>query len=147
MSASFTIFGARDRRVACDLIANAELGMRFSLREAKRSDAQNDKMWAMIGDILKSPPAWFDRSLGPDDVKQVMMSAMFKELRMTRNADNDGYIPLAYRSSQLSVRQMADLIEYIAAWGARNGVVFKPDQDSPATETTERPISLRGVAA
>ena len=143
MSASFTLFSDRDRRLACDIIAKAELGMRFSLRDAKRSDAQNDKMWAMIGDILKSPPAWFDRSLSPDDVKQVMMAAMFKELRMTRNADNDGYIPLAYRSSQLSVRQMADLIEYIQAWGARNGVTFN---DSPATETTERPISLRGVA-
>ena len=127
---SFTIFGDADRRKACDMIVNAPKGWRFSLRDAKRSDAQNDKMWAMIGDILKAPPPWFDRSLDKDDVKQVLMSGMFRELRMTRNADNDGLIPLAYRSSQLSVRQMADLIEYISAWGAQNGVVFKDPESS-----------------
>ena len=144
---SFTIFGDADRRMAVDMITRSPNGWRFSLRDAKRSDAQNDKMWAMIGDVMKSPPEWFDRSLHKDDVKQVFMSGMFRELRMTRNADNDGFIPLAYRSSQLSVRQMADLIEYISAWGARNGVTFKDPESSTSEPAGGRSPAGGGLIA
>ena len=121
---TITLHDAAHRRRACAMIDAAPIGYRVQISEPKRSDSQNDKMWAMITDIMKQLPDYFGPGLDKDDVKQVFMSALFRELRMVRNADGDGYIPLARRSSRLSVRQMADMISLIDAWGANHGIVW-----------------------
>ena len=98
---------------------------RVSVSEPKRSDEQNDAMWWMIDQIKKQPPDWFDKTLDKDEIKQVMMGGLFKEMKMVRNADNDGYMPIAYRSSRLSWREMGELLSYIEAWCARNGIEMR----------------------
>lgn len=112
------------RRRAIAMIQAAPIGYRMTLAEPKRSDVQNAKMWCMIADVMEQAPDWFGPGLDADDIKQVFMSSLFKELRMARNADGDGYVPLARRSSRLSIRQMADLITLIDAWGASHGIVW-----------------------
>ena len=145
---SFTLFSQRDRRVACDLIMAAPDQSRFTLADKKRSDAQNDHMWSLFTCILKSPPPWFKLTGTLEQKKlyvhDVMTAAFEGELRLVPNAENDGFVPLAYRTSQFGIPRMADFIEFLLAYCARHGI--NTDQDSPATETTERPTSLRGVA-
>ena len=133
---TWVLHGRRERDAAMSAIDSAPDLWRVELREPKRSDAQNDRMWAMIGDIMKQRPDCFGPGLDADDHKQVFMAAMFKELRMARNADGDGYIPLARRSSKLSWREMGELLSLIEAWAATNGVVFAdvmPIRFSPMT--------------
>ena len=106
------------------MIQAAPIGYRVLIEEPKRSDDQNRKLWAMIADIREQKPDHFGPGMDADDIKQVFMSSLFKELRMARNADGDGFVPIARRSSKLSVRQMADLITLITAWCDRNGVIM-----------------------
>ncbi len=121
----WTLHGQRERDSACTAIMFAPDLWRVELREPRRSDEQSAKMWAMIGDIMKQRPDWFGPGLDKDDIKQVFMASLFKELRMAKNADGDGYVPLARRSSAMSWREMGELLSLIEAWGARHGVVFE----------------------
>ena len=130
----WTLHGARERNAAIEAIEKAPALWRVELREPKRSDAQNDKLWAMIADIMRQKPDCFGPGLDKDEHKQVFMAALFKELRMARNADGDGYIPLVRRSSQLSWREMGNLLSLIEAWGAREGVLFTEDRADPQSE-------------
>lgn len=119
-----TLHDESHRKRAHALIDAAPDRARVTVAEPKRSDLQSAKMWAMIGDIMRQAPDWFGPGLDKDDIKQVFISALFKELRMARNADGDGFVPLVRRSSNLSVREMADLITLIEAWGVQHGVVW-----------------------
>jgi hypothetical protein len=127
-----TLHNEAHRRRAIELVTKAPLGWRITVEEPKRSNDQNRKLWAMIGDILDQKPDWFGPGMDAEDIKQVFMSSLFKELRMARNADGDGYVPLQRRSSRLTVKQMAGLLTLIEAWGARNGVVFHDGAEAPA---------------
>ena len=120
-----TLYGQRERERVRAWLSEAPDLSRVTLEAPKRSDIQSDKMWAMIGDIMKQKPDWFGPGLDKDDIKQVFMSALFKDLRMARNADGDGYVPVAHRSSRLGRQDMSNLLDLIAAWGAREGVTFK----------------------
>ena len=134
-----TLHDETHRRRAHALIDAAPLLSRVTVADPKRSDAQNRRLWAMIGDVMKQRPDWFGPNLNADDIKQIFMASLFRELRMAKNVDGDGYVPLVRRSSRLSVREMADLITLIDAWGAREGVVwseFPPTPESYA-ETGE----------
>lgn len=119
---AWTLHGDRERQKAIEAIRAAPDLWRVTLDEPKRTDAQNDKMWAMIGDVMKQKPDWFGPGLDKEDVKQIFVTGMMKELRMVRNADGDGFIPLPARTSKFSWRKMGDLLAFIEAWCARNGV-------------------------
>lgn len=127
---TIVLHDASHRRRAHAMIDAAPAGYRVTVAEPKRSDLQNDKMWAMIADIMKQLPDCFGPGLDKEDHKQVFMAALFGELRMARNADGDGYVPLARRSSRLTVREMADLITLIDAWAANHGIVWSARQGS-----------------
>ena len=126
----WTLHGNYERENAKAAIDAAPPLWRVTLAAPKRSDAQSSAMWAKIGDIMRQLPDHFGPGLDKDDVKQIFMAALFKELRMVRNADGDGYIPIARRSSALSWAQMGELLTLIDAWGAQHGVTFKDPESS-----------------
>jgi hypothetical protein len=128
----WTLFGARERNAAIEAIEKAPDLYRVELREPKRSDEQNKRLWAMISEIMRQKPGWFGPNLDADDIKQVFLASLFKELRMARNADGDGYVPLVRRSSRLSWREFGELLTLIEAWGARHGVVFHEPEEKAA---------------
>lgn len=114
----WTLFGDRERQNAIAAIRAAPDLWRVELDEPRRTDPQNRRMHAMRDDILKQYPDWFGSGIDGEDLKQIFIAAMFKELRMARSADGAGFIPLVRRSSKLSVKQLGDLMEVMAAWGA-----------------------------
>jgi NinB protein len=128
MTLRWCLHGARERHAACDAIMRAEPLWRVELHEPKRTDAQNALMWARIGDIMKQRPGWFGEAMTAEDVKQVFLTALFREMRMARAADGNGFVPLARKSSALSYRQMGDLLDLIDAWAAREGVVWTKEE-------------------
>ncbi len=123
-----TLHGRREREQAQQAIRDAPDLWRVEIREPRRSDDQNRRMWAMIDDVRTQKPDWFGPGLDADDVKQIFLSSLFKELRMARSADGDGFVPVGRRSSRLTVQQMSDLLSLIEAWCAREGVALREEE-------------------
>lgn len=112
-----------DRDRASAWVRSAPWGTRITFQEAKRSSDQNAKMWAMLTEVARQVQ-WHGQRLSADDWKLVFLAALKAELRIVPNLDGTGFVQLGRSSSDLSVSEMADLIDLIAAFGARQGVVF-----------------------
>jgi len=112
-----------DRDRASAWVRSAPWGTRITFQEAKRSSDQNAKMWAMLTEVARQVK-WHGQRLSADDWKLVFLAALKAELRIVPNLDGTGFVQLGRSSSDLSVSEMADLLDLIAAFGARQGVVF-----------------------
>ena len=97
-------------------------GMIYFEPEPKRTLDANAKMWAMLADISKqvrhngveySPEVW----------KVLMMSSLGHECRFVMGLDGEA-VPMGFRTSQMTVSQMSDLIEWMYKFGAENGVLW-----------------------
>lgn len=111
------------RAKAVSWIGRAPAGTRIEFRTSKRSIPQNDKFWAMLTDIAEQL-TWHGVKLSTDDWKLVMMDALKREIRMVPNIDGNGFVNLGRSSSDLTKDEMSQLMEIMAAFGAKHGVVF-----------------------
>jgi hypothetical protein len=116
------LYGNSNRTAAKNLIDRAPANAIVTIREAKRSDEQNAKMWAMLSEVSRAKPE--GRMWTPETWKAAFMHSLGHQVRFCEGLDNSGPFPLGFRSSRLTVRQMADLITVIDEYGARHGVVF-----------------------
>lgn len=120
---------ASDRERVQAWAAKAPWGTRVTFQEAKRTTDQNARMWAMLTEVARQVE-WDGLKLSADDWKLIFMTALKQELRMVRNLDRTGFVQLGRSSSDLSVAEMGDLMDLIAAFGAREGVTFaEPEAD------------------
>ncbi|MCA3712967.1 MAG: recombination protein NinB [Phenylobacterium sp.] len=120
---------ASDRERVQAWAAKAPWGTRVTFQEAKRTSDQNARMWAMLTEVARQVE-WDGLKLSADDWKLIFMTALKQELRMVRNLDRTGFVQLGRSSSDLSVAEMGDLMDLIAAFGAREGVTFaEPEAD------------------
>ena len=112
-----------DRDRAASWVRQAPWGTRITFQEAKRTTDQNARLWAMLTEVARQVE-WDGLKLSADDWKLIFMAALKQELRMVRNLDRTGFVQLGRSSSDLSVAEMGDLMDLIAAFGAREGVTF-----------------------
>ena len=112
-----------DRDRAASWVRQAPWGTRITFQEAKRTTDQNARMWAMLTEVARQVK-WHGQKLSADDWKLIFMAALKQELRMVPNLDRTGFVQLGRSSSDLSVAEMGDLMDLIAAFGAREGVTF-----------------------
>lgn len=120
-----------ERARASRYIAQAPTGTRLEFKAAKRTLPQNDRMWAMLTDIAAQKEHG-GRKYTPDIWKALFMSACGREVQFVPALDGTTFLPLGYRSSDLSKQEMSDLIEFMFAWGAENGVTFHDDTQEAA---------------
>ena len=99
----------------------ADLGWRVTFAEPTRSDAQNDRMWEMLGRIAKRMDI-NGQQFDPESWKCIFMKAMGKEVRVLPMLDGKGIFPTGFRSSDLSVGEMSDMQTFMEAWCAEKGV-------------------------
>lgn len=111
--------GPVSRERAKLLIDRAPAGYVASIAEPRRTGEQNDKMWAMLSDVSVAQPE--GRKHTPEDWKAIFMSACGWEVQFIEGLDGRPF-PSGFRSSRMTVRQMADLITFIAAYGDQHGV-------------------------
>jgi hypothetical protein len=97
----------------------ADLGWRVEFKAPKRSDAQNDLMWVMLGAISKQV-VWYGEKLSPEEWKDVFTAAL-KKSRVVPGLDG-GFVVLGLRTSRMSVSEMTALIDLIDAFAAQQGV-------------------------
>ena len=112
-----------DRDRAASWVGQAPWGTRITFQEAKRTTDQNARMWAMLTEVARQVK-WHGQQLSADDWKLIFMAALPEETRIVPNLSGNGFVNLGRSSSKLSVGEMADLMDLIAAFGAREGVTF-----------------------
>ena len=108
------------RGLAHKLIDSAPVGAVVNVREATRNADQNARMWAMLSDVSRAKPE--GRMWPPETWKSAFMHHLGHQVQFAEGLDGTGPFPLGFRTSRLTVRQMADLITCIQEYGDRHGV-------------------------
>lgn len=121
----------RDRTRAANWARKAPDGCRIEFKESKRTIPQNSMLWALLGDIAKQVEH-AGRHYSPEDWKCLFMHALGQEVRFLPALDGQSFVPIGYRSSDLSKGEMTELIELILSFGAKRGVVFHDQQSEAA---------------
>jgi hypothetical protein len=110
------------------LIDRAPDGYVASVQEPRRTQEQNDRMWAMLTDISVQQP--LGRRHTPDDWKAIFMNACGWECQFVDGLDGRPF-PKGFRSSHLTKSQMTTLIDFMFAFGAEHDVRWsEPRQDA-----------------
>lgn len=116
--------------LACETagkLLEAQESIRIEVREKNRTDEQNAKLHAMLGDIAQQA-TWQGDKLDIDGWKNLFVSghtiATKAPYKLVMGLEGE-LVNVRERTSKMGVRRLASLIEYISAWAADNGVVFK----------------------
>lgn len=96
--------------------------MVVEIRPETRSDAQNRRMWAMLGDVSKQVD-WYGRKLSPEDWKHVF-TASLKKLNVVPNLDGTGFVALGLSTSRMTKAEISELMELMGAFGAERDVIW-----------------------
>lgn len=121
--ALIVINGTFDRKRAADWCMKAPAGTRIEFKAAKRTLDQNSRMWAMLTDVATQATHMGNRYTS-DQWKILFLHACGREVQFLPGLDGKTFLPWGQSSSDLSKQEMSDLMEFIAAWGAENGIVF-----------------------
>lgn len=84
-------------------------------------------MWAMLTDIAAQKDH-NGRKYDTSQWKVIFLAAIGREVQFIPSLDGKAFIPWGASSSDLSKHEMSQLIDFMAAWGAENGVVFHQAQ-------------------
>ena len=124
------LIGINERHIAARFVEQAPDGYIVTIREPTRSLDQNARLWAMLTDISKAMPD--GRRHTTEDWKAIFMNAAGWEVQFVDGLDGRPF-PSGFKSSRMTVRQMADLITFIAAYGDERGVKWsEPNPDERA---------------
>lgn len=127
MSHTIRIIGQSQRDFAKRVIDSAPVGWIVRILEPKRTDEQNDKMWAMLTDLSVAKPE--GRTATPDTWKALVMHACGHDVQFEIGLNGQPF-PVGFRSSKLTKAQMSDLIEWIYQYGAEHGVKWSDERES-----------------
>lgn len=123
-----------DKAKATHWVSKAPLGTRVEFKASKRSLPQNDRLWAMLTDVQSHMKA-AGKDFTTDQWKAIFMHACGKEVSFLPSLDGKTFLPWGQSSSDLSKQEMTDLIEFIFAWGAENGIKFnEPIEQEPSSD-------------
>jgi len=111
------------RQRAASWVMKAPHGTRCEFKASKRSLPQNDMMWSLLTEVSRQKEH-AGRRYTPDQWKVLFMHACGREVQFVPSLDGSTFLPWGQSSSDLSKQEMTDLIEFILAWGAQNGVTF-----------------------
>jgi len=134
-----TLAGPRQRERAKVIVASAPDGYVVSVRPPMRNLDQNAKLWAMLTDISKVCEI-DGRKFIREDWKCIFMRACGWDVMFLPGLSDGRPFPAGFRSSRMTVRQMADLITYIGAYGDERGVTWsEPEPDWRSARYNKRP--------
>lgn len=117
------LVGPSQREYAARALREAPHKAVVSITLPKRSIPQNDKMWAMLEDVMRAEPE--GRKWVKETWKAAFMQSLGHQCQFAEGLDGSGPFPIGFKSSQLNVAQMRDLIEVICEYGARHGVEWR----------------------
>lgn len=99
--------------------------MEVVVRQATRNSSQNAKLHAMLSDISRQVQ-WVGKVRDPDTWKRLLTSAWLRargeSVEILPAIDGHGVDVVFRRTSNLTVKECAELIEFVQAWAAEQGV-------------------------
>lgn len=123
-----TILGPEERQKIATWAKNVEVGTVVTFRKKSRSSEQSAKMWAMLHEIADQVE-WYGAKLEAEDWKD-MATASLRHARVVPGIDRGTYVPLGMHTSTMTIEEMTNLIEFLYAFGAEHGVVFKDPKEN-----------------
>ncbi len=124
--ASITLRTTADRQTAARWCSMMRDGTRVEFKAPRRSTEQNDLMWARLTTISKEV-IWYGHTLSPEDWKDVFTAGLRKAL-VVPDLEGTGFVMVGLRTSKMTVSEMTNLLDLIAAFAAERGVAF-PGED------------------
>lgn len=112
--------GPSQRELAHSYINLAPRDAVITVKDAARNLDQNARMWAMLSDVSRAKPE--GRMWPPETWKAAFMHSLGYQCQFAEGLDGSGPFPVGFRTSRLTVKQMADLITVIQEYGDRQGV-------------------------
>lgn len=129
--AQIVVQSRADRERAHNWIDRAPPGTRIDFKGPRRSVEQNDKLWAMLTDISLQKEI-SGRRFTPDQLKVIFLHACSREVQFLPALDGSTFVPYGQSSSDLSKEEFSELLDFISAWGAENGVVWSDQKENAA---------------
>ena len=127
--------------------------MVIEVKEEKRSDKENRLLHAMLTHISRTQE-WVGQKRDVEVWKRLLTAAWCRangeQIELLPALDGYGVDIVFRRTSQLTRKECADLIEFIFSWGANNDVVFPepPKQIEAKREVIDAETGeVTGVAA
>lgn len=124
--AEIVILHEQDRVKAMNALRAAPMGkygLVVSVREGKRTDAQNRAMWSMLKPFAGGQELMgkkWDRNAW----KCIMMEAAGHKPLTLPSLSGDTFFAAGFRSSKMGVRDMSELLELIQAEAAQRGIQY-----------------------
>lgn len=131
--AKIQIRNGRDRAKARKWLDACPPGYTLWFKPPTRSTDQNKRLWAFLDDIAAQKD-WHGKKLTSDDWKS-LFSACLRGQELVPNLDNNGFVALGARTSEMSPEEMSDLLQLIETWGAQHGVAFTDTPQEANAET------------
>lgn len=91
------------------------------MNDKTRSLQANARMWAMLSDISRQV-IWYGQKLAAEEWKDVLTAGL-KRQKVVPGIDG-GFVVIGARTSKMTVKEMAELMEIMEAFGAQQGVRF-----------------------
>jgi hypothetical protein len=107
------------------------------VREETRTDEQNRKLHAMLGDVQKAKTPISHHSI--EDLKLIFLRELRNETRFLPELEGGGVFPVGQKTSTLTKTQFSALVEIIFAYGAKHDVRW--------SDPAERVFAEYGMAA
>ena len=93
----------------------------LSVKQAKRSNEQNKRLWAMLNEISQQVD-WYGQKLTPEEWKDVFSAAM-KRTKVVPGLDG-GFVVCGQSTSRMTKGEMSEMQTLMEAFGAERGVKF-----------------------
>lgn len=119
-----TLRNEADRAKVMGWLQRCAYGFRVEVKEPKRTDEQNDRMWAMLGDIARYATI-NGKHYDPDQWKCIFMKAIGKDAQFLPTIDGNSFFSTGFRSSDLTVREMSDLQTFMEAYAAEKMIPLR----------------------
>ncbi len=119
---TFILVHAQARNGAMHAVAHAPDGYVCEIKPKTRSLEQNARMWAMLTDVSRQVE-WCGKKLTPEAWKCVF-SASLKKQDVVPGLHGD-FVVIGQSTSQMTIREMGELMELMEAFGAERGVRFE----------------------
>lgn len=138
-------------------IAKSAIGRPWTLeiREPTRTDEQNDALHGLIDQIIRQRPEHNGIRMDKALWKAAFMQALGEEIRFLPTLDGKGVFPIGLSTARLSVSRFTELMEFILAWCATEGLTvqhfddndFSSARDTGATAATPAQVKSQPVGA
>ncbi len=123
-----TITSDEDRSFLHRMIEDARIGTVVEMRVDPATEPMRRRLWAMLNEIAKNVPHrtmdGAEKYYAAEQWRLLFLHACGQEVEMMPSLDGSTFLPYEGHTSKMNSRDMSELIAFIEAYGAQNGVEF-----------------------